>query len=226
MKKFLFIVIIALLCCAKDTQAQFLIDDTYMGEYNPIVTTYTKCKKQLNNGATFDGEEERANNNLTGYRGTLYQRDGSFLYGTFDIYFRPINYGWYVKDNVPYFRIYDNNGNYKSSRRVETGGRKFWFLDHGEYGIRFFDTDYSSGNNYNNNNYNSNNHNSGSSHKARTAHPKTCTKCIGRKTCTTCSGRGYYKPNIRGGYITCSVCGGTGKCRLCSGTGQHGHTWY
>ena len=234
MKRFFILATIALFCSTGSINAQdFLIDNTYMTPYEPVIPTYTHINKRFNNGTRFEGQEERVKNKVTGYRGALYMADGSYFYCMFDAHLRPINSGWYVKDNIPYYNTYDKFGNCIRSKRIETGGNRFYLADFSEYGLRYYGSDYSTGSSYDNGSYNSGSYNSSSknkssssSYKQKNRHPKTCTKCVGRGVCTTCSGRGIYKPNLNGSYMNCSICSGTGKCSLCNGTGKHGWDWY
>ncbi|MBQ7946779.1 MAG: hypothetical protein IJ277_01255 [Bacteroidaceae bacterium] len=209
MKKIILSLMVVL--CATYANAQgFLIDNTIMYDWNPVIPTYTEYQTTRSNGDKFNGQQERTNGNVTGYRGTLTKRDGSYYYGLFDAYFRPIRGGWYVKNNTLYYNIYEN-GVAVNTERVETGGRKFFFLDNGRNSLRFYEDSYSSSDyNYNNGSSNSSNNSSSSQGYQRS-------NTVSRSDCKVCNGTGRIKRSvpITSGFGTethykyCNECGET-----------------
>ena len=219
MKKSFIISLVAFFCFAGSAQAQnwgadlwgpSLIDNTYMGEYKPIIPTYTEVKMRLNDGTNFEGKVEKVDGRVTAYIGTRTMQNGSYFFGYFDPNFRPIRGGWYVENNIPYYQIYDNYGNCISKKRIETYGRRYYFLDPGESGIRYFEDSYVSGYNNNSNSYNNSNNRSSSNNSYNRSNNH-------RRQCHACHGSGRLKksvPNVSGYGIStkkyyCNECGET-----------------
>lgn len=218
MKKYIFIFFLATVCFAGNIQAQFLIDQTYIEDWQPQRSE--GYNQRFNNGNSFEGVRKTTGGRVDGYYGTFRLSDGSFYVGDFNANFAPIGYGWYVKDNVPYYNTYNNYGQCTNSTRVETNGRSFSIMGKGRSEIVFADQCYDTRGNYNSNNnsYNNSNRNS-------YTNSNYCRRCNGSGKCGPCNGSGNnmervgYGVNLK--YTECRTCNGSGRCQSCGGRGRH-----
>ena len=214
MKRHLFIGLIAFICLAGNLQAQ-----TYIKSWEP--TRSESYKQAFYNGCSFEGVRKTTGGRVEGYYGTYKLSDGSFYVGDFNANFAPIGYGWYVKDNVPYYNTYNNYGQCTSSTRIETNGRNFAIMGKGRNDLVFADQCYDTRNYNNNNSYNNYNNNSNNNYGTSS---RMCHRCNGSGKCGPCNGSGNNLERVGYGvdlkYTKCRTCYGSGKCQSCGGSGR------